>query len=241
MRGGNWIGAILLTTITALSCRGSSGDTEVERPSENATSESTSPPAVAVEEPPPPLPQPRRVEPPNTPAEPSVPEVEADQAEQPAPAPVTSDASPRQPEAGRSEEQVGESAAQEDEARGASLEPELLETEGLRVVRIALARGVEEREPVGAGRSFSASEDERIYAYLELANPERVECEISVAWAPVTTPDDETGRVEVRVGPQPRWRTWSYTSRLDRPGRYMAIVRDADGRVIARAPFELTP
>jgi hypothetical protein len=46
--------------------------------------------------------------------------------------------------------------------------------------------------------------------------------------------------VTVKVGAQPRWRTWAYHSHFKKPGLYYAIVRDAEGQVIGKAPFVLT-
>ena len=121
-----------------------------------------------------------------------------------------------------------------------SREPEVVETDGLGIDRVVMAREVVDRSPVGEQTAFSAGEGGRIYAYLEVANPEREEREITVAWVPADNPDREISRVEVRVGPHPRWRTWAYTSRLTRPGQYLAVVRDHEDHVIARAPFEVT-
>lgn len=120
------------------------------------------------------------------------------------------------------------------------LQPEIVETEGIGVRQVALARTIEDRVPVDPSTTFSVEEGGRIYAYLEVTNPDREEGELTVAWARAEDLEDELSRVEVQVGAYPRWRTWAYTSRLNRPGRYMAIVRDHDGEVIARAPFEVT-
>lgn len=121
-----------------------------------------------------------------------------------------------------------------------SLEPELLATTGLHLSRIVMARGIEEREPIDSGTRFSvSSSEERIYAYIEVANPDSAEDELEVRWIRADSPDDVISSVQVNVGPHPRWRTWAYTSLIRQPGSYMAIVADSEGRLIARAPFEV--
>ncbi len=242
MSCAKWVGAFLCMLV-AVSCRGSAGGNEAENPSGARVAESRGPREAVestAEESPSTRDEPREaVRPTPSPALAS-PEVESSSENDASPSPAASESS--QPEQATPEADTQDDAgASQEEIRPERLEPELVETEGLRVVRIAVARGVEEREPVDPGTSFSAAEVERVYAFLEVANPERTECEITVAWAPTDDLEDERGRVSVNVGPQPRWRTWSYTSRLGRPGRYMAIVRDPDGRVIARAPFDITP
>jgi len=119
------------------------------------------------------------------------------------------------------------------------MEPEIVERDGLMINRVVMARDVEDRTPVDERTSFRSSEDERIYAFLDVANPEREQQELTVAWMRTERPDDVVSQVAVDVGPHPRWRTWAYTSRLRRPGRYMVVVRDAEDEVIARAPFEV--
>ena len=120
-----------------------------------------------------------------------------------------------------------------------SLEPELIATSGLHLSRMVIARGIEEREPLDSGTRFEVTNDGRIYAYIEVANPDAVEDEVEVKWVQAESPDEVISRVNVNVGPHPRWRTWAYTSLIREPGQYLAVVTDSEGRLIARAPFEV--
>jgi hypothetical protein len=114
--------------------------------------------------------------------------------------------------------------------------PEVDRHAKLAAKRIVVAQGVKDREPVGEGAVFS-SRDERIYAFVEVGNPSRSEAEIFVSF--VREGGAEGGRIPLRVGPSPRWRTWAFTRRIDEPGRWHAIVRDGLGREIGRAGFEV--
>ena len=119
------------------------------------------------------------------------------------------------------------------------MEPEIVERDGLMINRVVMACDIEDRSSVDEGIFFRSGEEERLYAYLDVANPEREQQELTVAWMRMDRPDDVVSQVEVNVGPHPRWRTWAYSSRLRRPGRYMVVVRDSEDEVIARAPFEV--
>jgi len=110
---------------------------------------------------------------------------------------------------------------------------------GFFIDSLVVARGVEQRQPVDPGTSFTAPEPIRLYAFVNVVNPERVDGELTVTWL---APDGkERGRVVLAFPEQPRWRTWSYYSHIGRPGRWEAIVRTADGQELGRAPFDITP
>ncbi|MCP4679597.1 MAG: DUF2914 domain-containing protein [Deltaproteobacteria bacterium] len=117
-------------------------------------------------------------------------------------------------------------------------EPQILETDGLELIELVVARGIEKRQPVGPGTSFEAGSFERIYAFMKVSNPSREASEVTVFWAPEGS-DKERGKVNVSVGAQLRWRTWAYTRSVKKPGRYNVMVRNVDGDIIARAPFEI--
>ncbi|MBZ0121540.1 MAG: DUF2914 domain-containing protein, partial [Sandaracinaceae bacterium] len=51
---------------------------------------------------------------------------------------------------------------------------------------------------------------------------------------------EAVGHVGLRVpASASRWRTWAYSRNVSRPGRWQAVVRDAEGRVIARRAFDV--
>jgi hypothetical protein len=109
----------------------------------------------------------------------------------------------------------------------------------LKVRRLVIAQGVSNREPTGAGTSFEASEADRIYAFVELENEEKVDSEVTVTFVP---PGGKAaiGDVTLDVGPHSRWRTWAYTRGARKAGTWTAVVRSMSGKVLAKAPFEIT-
>ncbi len=100
------------------------------------------------------------------------------------------------------------------------------------------ARGVKEREPIDARSSFRVGETDRVYAFVEVDNRNRQPSEVFVSFEREDA-KGPAGKIRLEVGASPRWRTWAYTRKLDQPGRYQAVVRDANDRVIARAAFEV--
>jgi len=107
----------------------------------------------------------------------------------------------------------------------------------LKVKRLIVAEGVEAREPVSAATSFG-DDTPRIYAFVEIGNPEKAQSEISISITPHG--EAERGRVSLDIGASPRWRTWSFTRLAKKPGNYDVVVYDASGDEIGRAAFEVT-
>ncbi len=235
MRAIKWVGAGSAVVIVLAACYALACGNEGEGCLEESEAEAEGPEVATAED------DPRAEEP-----------GQREEAEEPSPrasAPEPEPAPGPEEEAREVAEPVGETEVAEPEGETEVAEPvggtlrlgaELIATEGLHLERLVMSREVEDREPVDAATSFATSEVERIYAYMEFDNPDRQAGEVSVAWAPADAPDEERSRVTVNVGPHPRWRTWAYTSLLTQPGRYVAVVRDADDRVIARSVFEVT-
>jgi len=106
----------------------------------------------------------------------------------------------------------------------------------LKVKRLIVAEGVEKREPVASGVSFG-DDTPRIYAFVEIGNPERAESEIAISITPHG--ERERGRVTLNIGASPRWRTWSFTRLASEPGTYDVVIYDAKGDEIGRTDFEV--
>lgn len=156
-------------------------------------------------------------------------------------------AEPSEPaEAEEGSEDAEEAEAAEPEPAAEAAEPaapagvELVEREGLRVRRLVLARSVEDREPVDPATSFSAAGGGRVYAFVEVDNPAREATELTIAWASADS-GEERGATSVSVGAMPRWRTWAFTAVGRHRGPMVAVVRDSEGTLLGRAPFEVTP
>lgn len=112
------------------------------------------------------------------------------------------------------------------------------DTRGLRVRRIEVATGIEAREPVGASERF-ARDEERLYVFLDLANAGEA-AQVEVSFEPETPSRDAviTGLVELEVPAEVRrHRTWAWSRNVHTPGAWSAVVRDLDGRELARTEF----
>ncbi len=117
------------------------------------------------------------------------------------------------------------------------LEPPVNVDAPLAIKRIVIAHGVADREPVNPAKTFTKGEQERIYAFVEVTNQERANSEIFVSFVRKGTA--EGGRIRLRVGASPRWRTWAYTRLARDQGDWVAIVRNARGDELARAEFAI--
>jgi len=109
----------------------------------------------------------------------------------------------------------------------------------LKIKRLVLAHGVESREPADGGRSvFKDGEADAIYAFVEVENREHLPGTIVVSFESPAGPT--VGNVRLPVGASPRWRTWAFSRAIRGPGEWTAVVRDQEGRVLAREPFSVT-
>lgn len=108
----------------------------------------------------------------------------------------------------------------------------------LRVKRLVLAEGVDGREPIGPRSAFRADEMDKVYAFVEVDNPERLGGAITVSFEPPDGP--EIGNVRLAVGATSRWRTWAFSRAVRVAGEWSAVVRDESGHILAREPFLVT-
>jgi hypothetical protein len=108
----------------------------------------------------------------------------------------------------------------------------------LSVKRLVVARGVSGREPVGAKDSFYVEETDRLYAFVEVENAERAPGELHVSFVPEKG-GASRGNITLPVGAEKRWRTWAFTRTAREPGKWVAVVKNDRGEVLARAPFEV--
>lgn len=107
-----------------------------------------------------------------------------------------------------------------------------------KVSRLVVARGVSGREPVGVGRSFAASDVDKIHAFIELTNEARVPGEIVVTF---TSPSGGAAQsIKLNVGAERRWRTWAATRKARAAGTWAVAVTDGSGAEIGRTSFTLT-
>ncbi|MCA9518774.1 MAG: DUF2914 domain-containing protein, partial [Myxococcales bacterium] len=105
----------------------------------------------------------------------------------------------------------------------------------VRVVEAALASDVVDREPVGAGTSFSLDE-EKIWAWVKLENTGEP-TSVTMVWR---KGDEVAFRYELKVGQSKSWRTWSRkTVRKGDAGDWSVDVLDADGALLKTLDFTL--
>src|SRR5690606_4178759 len=122
------------------------------------------------------------------------------------------------------------------EAPPESFEPELRDGD-VRLRRLIVATGVSDREPTGASDAFELG-TARIYAFVEAVNETHEPVELRVTFEPER--GESVGHVALEVPASARrFRTWAYTRHVYSAGRWNVVVRDADGRLIARRPFDV--
>lgn len=107
--------------------------------------------------------------------------------------------------------------------------------EGEPLARFVLTRGIEDREPVDEGVSFKPGE--RVYAFLEVANPDGGEYALNLRWA--RDEGDLGEATALTIGASPRWRTWSWRRAPEQPGSYRCFIETQDGEQVAEIPFRV--
>jgi hypothetical protein len=112
------------------------------------------------------------------------------------------------------------------------------------VKRLVVAHSVKDHEPVFPDTTFKVADAGRIYAFVEVENDEKASGEVFVSFEPTdgapATRRAPRGDVKLSVGTSPRWRTWAFTRAAKDVGSWVAVVRSANGEVLARAPFDVT-
>lgn len=107
----------------------------------------------------------------------------------------------------------------------------------LSVRRLVVSTGIENREPVGAASRFELGNG-RLFAFVEAVNDGEEEGELIVTFEA----DDgtEVGFITLDVPANaPRWRTWAWSQNITSAGSWTAVIRTADGDVLARERFEI--
>jgi hypothetical protein len=105
---------------------------------------------------------------------------------------------------------------------------------GVTVTRAVAAREVVAREPSRAPIDASA---ERTFLFIEAANPGEA---TTLAVTFIEPNGVEGAPISLELPASERWRTWAATRRTHaRPGAWVAVVRDAAGRELAREQFSV--
>ncbi len=116
--------------------------------------------------------------------------------------------------------------------------PDEPSVDGLDVRRVAVARAIEEREPIDPASTFLA-EDAKLFAHFELTNREGTEDRHPMVV--FVGPDgQDRGLIELDVpAGAPRWRTWAYSRNIRMPGEWRVELRDEDGQVLTDHEFTI--
>ncbi len=105
------------------------------------------------------------------------------------------------------------------------------------VKRLVVTRGIDKREPLVTDALHTG--DGPLYAFVELANPTDDPRAVEVTFSEDGS-GREVGHIKLEVpAHKSRWRTWGRTALVDKAGSWSAIVRDANGTELARAPFRI--
>jgi hypothetical protein len=107
----------------------------------------------------------------------------------------------------------------------------------MNVKRLVLAHGIDGHEPQQPTTTFQAKDD-RVYAFVEVANPTKVEGKVLVVFEPPSGPALAPISLDVKAG-SPRFRTWAFTRRAHEVGDWAVVIRDTNGRLLARETFKI--
>ncbi len=107
----------------------------------------------------------------------------------------------------------------------------------LSVKRIQFSEEIAKREPVSAEETFSAAQTQKLYAFVEIDNPDKKRSRVIVTFIP---PMGAPSKVELRVGDKSRWRTWALRRSVKAVGTWTVVVSDPKGNEIGKRSFEVT-
>ena len=123
-----------------------------------------------------------------------------------------------------------------------ALAPARAQDAALTVAEISTARAYTAAEGATDATTTFSRTDGRVYVVVRIENPTRAEQDIRVAFerAEGTAAPGARGGVALHLPASPRYRTVARTSTNRAPGRWRAVVRNAEGAVIGQVEFEIT-
>jgi hypothetical protein len=108
------------------------------------------------------------------------------------------------------------------------------EAPGLKIARLVLGTGVENREPVGVSETFPAS-IEKVYCFLEATDISQ-DTEVSFVWY---HGEKEMGKTTLPLKMGSRWRTYASKNLGELKGEWKVEIRDAAGNVLKDVQFKV--
>lgn len=123
-----------------------------------------------------------------------------------------------------------------------ALAPARAQDAALTVAEISTARAYTAAEGATDPTTTFSRTDGRVFVVVRIENPARTEQDIRVAFerAEGTAAAGTRGGVALHIPASPRYRTVARTSTNRAPGRWRAVVRNAEGEVIGQVEFEIT-
>jgi hypothetical protein len=126
-----------------------------------------------------------------------------------------------------------------DEGEAPSAAPTIAQRDGLQITRLELAPEMAGNTPLEPRTTYSKAEDQQVYCYFELTNPERTANTVTVAWEDVNG-GSRGAPTEIQVSANRRFINYRYTSlQYRRPGTYYCVVRQGTDE-LGRIPFTVT-
>lgn len=114
-------------------------------------------------------------------------------------------------------------------------EEQALKQAGLFAVsRIAIAEGIDNKEPVGTGETFPASA-EKVYCFIE-ATDIKADTTATFVWF---YGGKEVHSLELPLQEGSRWRTFSYKNLRGQAGEWKVEIRDAEGTTVKSVSFKV--
>ncbi len=106
---------------------------------------------------------------------------------------------------------------------------------GIAVRKMAVAKAIENRSPVGVANRFDTSVD-KLWAYVGLQNKTDAS-HITMVWKKNGKP---RSRVKLKIGKSDNWRTWS-SKKIDKgdAGQWVVEIQDPEGHVLESVNFKL--
>ncbi|HQK99435.1 MAG TPA: DUF2914 domain-containing protein [Smithellaceae bacterium] len=108
------------------------------------------------------------------------------------------------------------------------------QTPGFSIERLAVARGIENREPVGIAETFSA-DTPVVYCFIEAKSIE-ADTRVTVAWI---HEGKEIHSISLPLKAGPRWRTRSEKTLYGLTGAWSIEIRDEGGKVLKQTSFKV--
>ena len=122
------------------------------------------------------------------------------------------------------------------------LAPAMAQDAAVRVAEISTSRAYTAAEGATDATTTFRRTDGRVFVVVRIENPTGAEQDIRVAFerAEETAVAGARGGVALHIPASPRYRTVARTSTNRAPGRWRAVVRNAEGAVIGQVEFEIT-